>query len=80
VYIDSINKSCRGYIEGGEYDLLEHLIKTKYIKRIKNLQVQFHDFVDQAQERMDNIQKELSKTHQLTYQYLFVWENWERKH
>lgn len=64
-------------IEGGEYDLLENLIETGYISKIKNIQVQFHDFVPNAKERMLKIQKELEKTHHTTYQYEFVWENWE---
>jgi len=66
-------------IEGAEYDLLEHLIESEWIKKISNIQVQFHDFVDNAEERMKNIQINLSKTHQLTYQFEFVWENWELK-
>jgi hypothetical protein len=27
---------------------------------------------------MRTIQRELSKTHHLTYQFRYVWENWER--
>jgi len=46
----------------------------------KNLQIQFHDFIiDNANERMENIQTQLAKTHKITYQYKFVWENWEIK-
>lgn len=63
-------------IEGGEYDLLENLIENNLVKNIKNIQVQFHDFVPKAEERMKNIQEKLKKTHHLTYQYEFVWENW----
>ena len=66
-------------IEGGEYDLLDHLIKTGFATHIKNIQVQFHDFIPNAFERMQRIQKNLSKTHFLTYQYIFVWENWQIK-
>lgn len=66
-------------IEGAEYDLLEHLIETGMVHRIVNIQVQFHDFVPNAEQRMLSIQKELGKTHFLTYQYPFVWENWRRK-
>ncbi|CAD7803923.1 hypothetical protein CHRY9390_01150 [Chryseobacterium aquaeductus] len=67
-------------IEGGEYDLLESLIENKLIHKFKNIQVQFHDFViENPRERMVKIQKELSKTHSLTYQYDFVWENWKLK-
>ncbi len=67
-------------IEGGEYDLLEHLIDTGFIKNIKNIKVQFHDFIiENAKERMNNIQEKLSITHKLIYQYEFVWEHWELK-
>ena len=66
-------------IEGGEYDLLEHLLESGFISNITNIQVQFHDFVPNAEKRMNKIQHELSKTHFLTYQYPFVWENWQKK-
>jgi hypothetical protein len=67
-------------IEGGEYDLLDRIVNTGVVKQIKNIQVQFHDFVPNAEKRMPNIQEKLSLTHELTYQYLFVWENWKRKY
>ncbi len=66
-------------IEGGEYDLLDELIHEGTIKNITNIQVQFHDFVDNAVGRMKDIQRKLSETHELTYQYEFVWENWKLK-
>lgn len=67
-------------IEGGEYDLLERLIESGFIANISNIQVQFHDFVPNAKERTGKIQKKLQETHSLTYQYEFVWENWELQH
>lgn len=66
-------------IEGGEYDLLENLIESGWIKKIKNVQVQFHAFVPNAEARMRKLQEILSKTHILTYQYPWVWENWTRQ-
>lgn len=66
-------------IEGGEYELLERLIETGDIRRVTNIQIQFHDFVSDARNRADYIRKSLGKTHRLTYQYDFVWENWEQK-
>jgi len=66
-------------IEGGEYELLEHLIATNWIRHIRNLQVQFHDFIPNAEQRMRRIQAGLAQTHSLTYQYVFVWENWRLK-
>lgn len=66
-------------IEGGEYELLEHLIESGLILKIKNIQVQFHDFFPEAEQRMHSIQSKLQKTHYLTYQYNFIWENWAIK-
>jgi FkbM family methyltransferase len=66
-------------IEGAEYDLLERLVETGLIKMIHNIQVQFHDFVDQAETKMQKIQASLELTHERTYHYRFVWENWRLK-
>lgn len=66
-------------IEGGEYPLLEKIISSGLINKISNIQVQFHDFIPNAEKRMTEIQAELKKTHALTYQYKFVWENWQLK-
>lgn len=67
-------------IEGAEYDLLDSIIEAGNIKKINNLQVQFHDFViNNAKERMNNIYEKLSLTHQLTWHYEFVWDNWKLK-
>ncbi len=66
-------------IEGCEYDLLDHLLETDFITNIQNIQVQFHDFIPNAMERMKKIQDKLSITHELTYQFQFVWENWKLK-
>lgn len=66
-------------IEGGEYDLLERLIEKKILNIFQNLQIQFHDIDESSASRMSSIQHELSKTHQLTYQYEFIWENWVKK-
>lgn len=63
-------------IEGGEYELLEYLIATGIVQKVKNIQVQFHHFMPNAKERMERIQQNLHATHELTYQFTFLWENW----
>jgi FkbM family methyltransferase len=63
-------------IEGGEFDLLRHITSSPVIYKVKNIQVQFHDFVDNAHVMRDIIQARLHNTHKLTYNYDFVWENW----
>ena len=66
-------------IEGGEYELLERLIESQMINRIKNIQVQFHELSPSSLSCMEQIKTDLTKTHEPTYQYKFVWENWKRK-
>ncbi len=66
-------------IEGGEYELLDHLIAEGIVERISDIQVQFHEFVPNAAARMGRMQKELERTHTLTYSVPFVWENWRRR-
>ena len=66
-------------IEGCEYELLEHLVATGLVARIDNIQVQFHDFVPGAAARMASVQRLLQATHEMTWHYRFVWENWKRK-
>jgi FkbM family methyltransferase len=68
---------CKINIEGAEYDLLERLLDAQVIHRFSNLQIQFHTFVPRASDRMEAIQRRLQETHALTYQYRFVWENWQ---
>ena len=89
IQIKSINEFIEEYkitnidlmkinIEGAEYDLLDSLISVKNHLIIQNFQIQFHDFVfDSAKERMVKIQSDLVKSHSLTFQYEFVWENWK---
>ena len=66
-------------IEGAEYDLLDSLISKNNHSIVQNLQIQFHDFVfSDVKERMFKIHSELCKSHSLSYQYEFVWENWKK--
>jgi len=65
-------------IEGGEYELLERLINSKFIDIFENIQVQFHNITSESHLRMKKIQQELRKTHFPNYQYNFVWEDWRR--
>lgn len=67
-------------IEGAEYDVLSHVIGAGLHKRIKNIQVQFHQ-IDSAPYQLwyKEISDKLSKTHSLTWHYPFCWENWTLK-
>ncbi|HVU80083.1 MAG TPA: glycosyltransferase [Candidatus Paceibacterota bacterium] len=66
-------------MDGGEYELMAHLLETGMVNRIKNIQVSFDERVPDALGRMRAIRKRLRETHAPTYQYDFVWENWEAK-
>jgi len=66
-------------IEGGEYSLLERIIDSQIIEKFHNIQVQFHKFLPNAEARRNQIRAGLKKTHYLTYDYPFVWENWRIK-
>jgi len=66
-------------IEGGEYEVLPRLIECGLIADVDEIQVQFHDVVPDAVRRMDEILADLALTHEPTYQFRFVWENWRRR-
>jgi FkbM family methyltransferase len=66
-------------IEGGEYDVLPALISTGLINIVDEIQIQFHDFIPEAEKKRDEIRSKLSLTHNETWCYRFVWENWKRK-
>lgn len=66
-------------IEGGEFELLERLLATSLVAQVHDLQVQFHWISADSDRRMAAIQEGLRRTHEPTYQYRYVWENWTRR-
>lgn len=66
-------------IEGHEFDLLERMIKKGLHKNVGNLQIQFHKIDGESEVRRQKIQNKLSKTHECTWNYPWVWENWKLK-
>lgn len=63
-------------IEGDEYRVLERLLDSGAIARVKFLLVQFHDHVPDAGARTEAIQTRLQATHELMWRYPFIWESW----
>lgn len=59
-------------IEGGEYDLLDYLISSNEIVKIDSLVIQFHKFVDNANQRRNAIINKLENTHSCTFSYEFI--------
>lgn len=66
-------------IEAAEFDLLDDVLKNDKAKVFDDIQVQFHTFIPDCVERRDAIREGLSKTHKLTYDFTFIWENWRIK-
>jgi FkbM family methyltransferase len=66
-------------IEGEEYDVMEHLVKTNMHILVDNFQIQYHTNIQNFKQRRDDISSHLSVTHDLHYRYDFVWEGWKRK-
>ena len=66
-------------IEGGEFDVLPHVIDKGIVNNISNLQIQFHNFIDGAEEKRDEIRRGLDITHENNWCYKFLWENWVLK-
>lgn len=71
---------CKINIEGGEYQLLRHVLDGGLASRVRNFQVQFHQIEGEPYlEWYKEIEGRLEETHELSYRLSFCWENWERK-
>ena len=66
-------------VEGAEYPILNKLISSGNISKINNIQVQFHVFDGIENNEYEDLHLKLSETHELTWRFPFVWENWELK-
>ena len=66
-------------IEGGEYDLIDFIIQNNLAFKIKNFQIQFHNFIDNYEAKRAKIREDLTKTHIETYCVDYIWENWALK-
>ncbi len=66
-------------IEGGEYELLEGMLKEGHLTLVDHLQIQFHDVAPDSAERMNRIRIGLARTHIQDWCYEFVWEGWHAK-
>lgn len=75
IYVDLMKIN----IEGGEFEVLPTLIESRFIHNITNIQIQFHTFITGAKKKRKTIRQNLQKTHTLTYDYWFIWENWKLK-
>jgi FkbM family methyltransferase len=66
-------------IEGMEFEVLWDLLDSGKIKKIRNLQVQFHPVIAQAGDHRESIRKRLAETHEEMFCEPFCWEGWRLK-
>lgn len=66
-------------IEGLEYEVLESMLDNTSTKVVDHLLIQFHDFAPDAVTRRERIRAGLAATHELQWDYPFVWEAWSRR-
>jgi FkbM family methyltransferase len=64
-------------IEGGEFEVLNELIKLEKIGTVKHLQIQFHKISKYSNKERRPIRKELKKTHKNIFNFPFIWERWD---
>lgn len=65
-------------VEGEEYNIFEDMFEHDLQNNIQNIQVQFHDIIEEEGKGRPAIQEKLSETHHLTYNFPFIFENWEK--
>lgn len=64
-------------IEGDEYPILEQLIENKLINKFENIQIQFHNGIENDIQRRENIRQGLiDNNFKNKFDYPFVWESW----
>lgn len=78
--IDLLAINC----EGCEYDLLNHLLNTKYISNIKNILIQFHTpengvIIDKWEEKIKLIRNGLEITHIQIWNSPGYFEMWSKR-
>ncbi|GAB5445132.1 MAG: hypothetical protein Gyms2KO_00050 [Gymnodinialimonas sp.] len=66
-------------IEGAEFDLLERMQAAGLLPRVKCFLIQFHEWHPGAYRRRRRLQQALRKTHDLVWDYPFIWEKWQRR-
>lgn len=65
--------------EGEEYSILNRIFESGISRMFSNIQIQFHLFIDDAQNKRQSLRNKFFSTHNETYCYDFIWENWEIK-
>ena len=65
-------------IEGGEYIVLEELIKNNALRYSKNWLIQFHENNSYHELLRAQFRNAFRDTHELVFSYTWVWELWKK--
>jgi len=66
-------------IEGGEYAVLTRLWEKDYFPSINTFLIQFHNYGFENEIQRAQIRKNLSKTHELVFDFPWIWERWDKR-
>lgn len=78
--IDELNIDLMAInIEGGEYDLLPHIIQSSLIRQIRDLVVQFHPLWPSSYEQWMKIREQLNVWHSEVWNYPMCWQKHTRR-
>lgn len=66
-------------IEGGEYDLLDRMAEAGLLPLVDTFLIQFHEWFPGGYRRRRAIRRQLQQTHEVVWDYPFVWERWQRR-
>ena len=66
-------------VEGSEYEIIEDLHASNKMHLVEKFQIQFHDFVVDADKKLERARKILAITHKQDWNFEFVWEGWSLK-
>lgn len=64
-------------IEGGEFELIDRLHATGWLRRTGTVIVQFHEFGPDAYRGRRRNRRQLAETHRCTWCYPWVYERWD---
>ena len=66
-------------IEGGEYELVNAIIKEGLIHKFEHLLIQFHEIGSFTLHQRERIREQLRVTHEPVYIYDTVWDYWVKR-
>ena len=66
-------------IETEEFPLMEAMINRNLQHHFNYILTQFHEWADNAEERHKFIKESIEKSHEVVFDYNFIWECWKKR-